>query len=277
MINLIRRLIPHKIKNFLINQVDRNYRFKGWNLKTKNCPPWKYINKNEINNSQLSYFPDIQKEFENSIIDKKFISKQFELNMLEKSRELMWRHYNASLSIKFVLSRVKKKISLCEVGVADGITAWFVLSVLSKEKKDHNTLWLYDSWEEMKKEHLNKDEYNKIGKFKTNDLSITKKNLGLFKNTKFVKGFIPGTFKEKENSPKVCDWLHIDLNSSNATIETLDFFEPKLNINSLVLFDDFGWPSYETTRIAVEKWCSKRKGVLWPLPTGQALYFADKN
>ena len=129
----------------------------------------------------------------------------------------------------------------------------------------------------MKKKYLNVNEYNKIGKFNSNDISTTKSNLNSFRNLKYVKGFVSDTFQKKENSPDICDWLHIDLNSSDATIETLNFFEPKMSNSSLILFDDFGWPSYETTRIEVEKWCTSRNGMLWPLPTGQAIYFIDND
>jgi hypothetical protein len=70
--------------------------------------------------------------------------------------------------------------------------------------------------------------------------------------------------------------MHIDLNSSFATIETLNFFKEKLTPDSLIIFDDFGWPSYETTRIKIEKWCDENNGILWPLPTGQAIYILNK-
>ena len=274
---ILKRFIPNFLKKKIKDEINKNYLFSGWNMQTNTCPPWKYINKNEINNSQIPYFTDIQKEFENLIISKKFISNQYEVNMLEKSRELMWRHYNLALSLKYVLKKIKKNISLCEAGVADGITAWFALRILLEEKIENHTFWMYDSWEEMRKEFLNEDEYRKIGKFDKNNLLVTKKNLDLFKNTKFIKGFIPEIFEENKNFPETCDWLHIDLNSSNATMDTLNFFEPKLSEKSLILFDDFGWPSYESTRISIEKWCSARQGILWPLPTGQALYFVDKD
>lgn len=272
---LIKKITPNFIKEKILKEVKKSYLFSGWNMSTKTCPPWKYTKKVLDVSPQVPYFFDIQKEFENLIIEKKFNSNQYKLNMLEKSKELMWRHYNIALSIKYLLKKIKKNITLCEAGVADGITAWFVLRVVSQEKIQNHTFWMYDSWQEMKKEYLNNDELRKIGKFRKNDLSLTKKNLEQFKHTKFIKGFIPEIFSEKENFPDVCDWLHVDLNSSNATMDTLNFFEPKLSKISLILFDDFGWPSYETTRISIEKWCYKRKGMLWPLPTGQAIYFVD--
>ena len=77
----------------------------------------------------------------------------------------------------------------------------------------------------MKKKYLIKNDYKNIGKFNSNDLATTKKNLSIFKNVIFVKGFVPESFKPINNSPLKCDWLHIDLNSSKSTIETLNFFE----------------------------------------------------
>lgn len=269
---IIKKLIPKYIKNKILNEINKNYLFSGWNMQTKTCPPWKYINNRPNIATQIPYFQKIQYELENEIKLRKFKSNQFKENFLEKSKELMWRHYNVCLTINLVLNKSKKNKTFCEVGVADGITAWFALKTLKKENVKYNNFWLYDSWTEMKKKYLIKNDYKNIGKFNSNDLATTKKNLSIFKNVIFVKGFVPESFKPINNSPLKCDWLHIDLNSSKSTIETLNFFEKKLVRNSLILFDDFGWPSYETTRIQIEKWCYKKKGFLWPLPTGQAIY-----
>jgi len=274
---VLKKLIPNFLKEKIKVEINKNYLFSGWNMQTNTCPPWKYTKSKFTNNAQINYFYEIQKQFENLIINKKFFSNQFEFNLFEKSQELMWRHYNLALSIKYVLKRNRLNLSFCEVGVADGITAWFVLKVLEKEKIEHKNFWLYDSWEEMREEYLEADEYSKIGKFKNNNLNITQNNLSSFKNIKFIKGYIPKVFNNEEHFPEICDWLHIDLNSSTATMETLNFFEGKLNKKSLIVFDDFGWPSYETTRIAIEKWCTSRNGMLWPLPTGQAIYFIDND
>ena len=278
MIDNFKKIIPHFLKKFIINQVDKNYRFKGWNLKTKNCPPWTYINQYNSTDPVIPYFTEMQNEFENLVNKKKFVSHQFNEKLLVKSKELMWRHYNLCLSLQYVLKKKKNNnISLCEVGVADGITAWFTLNFFKQEKEENYKLWLYDSWEEMKKEYLDSSEQKKIGKFNNNNMETTKNNLIAFNNIRYIKGYIPNVFTDQKNFPERCDWLHIDLNSSNATLDTLEFFEKKLNNGGLILFDDFGWPSYETTRIKVEKWCKKNNGILWPLTTAQAIFFIDKS
>jgi len=174
------------------------------------------------------------------------------------------------------ITKKKQNLNLCEFGVADGITSWFALKFLEKEDITFDNFWLFDSWDEIKNKNLDETEKHKIGKFKNNDIELTKKNLNCFKNLKYIKGFIPEVFNIKHNYPDKCDWMHIDLNSSFATIETLNFFKEKLTPDSLIIFDDFGWPSYETTRIKIEKWCDENNGMLWPLPTGQAIFILNK-
>ena len=65
----------------------------------------------------------------------------------------------------------------------------------------------------------------------------------------------------------------IDLNSSIATKEILEFFSHRLNKNSIIVFDDYGWPNHEESRIEIDKWTMNKSGILWPLPTGQAIFF----
>ena len=271
-----RKIVPNFLKKLILKEIDKSYLFSGWNLKTNTCPPWKYVNKNLNNSPQTINFNEIQNIFEELIKQEKFISNQFYENMFSKSRELMWRHFNLCLSLKYVLQKKKQNLNLCEFGVADGITSWFALKFLEKEDITFDNFWLFDSWDEIKNKNLDETEKHKIGKFKSNDIELTKKNLNCFKNLKYIKGFIPEVFNIKQNYPDKCDWMHIDLNSSFATIETLNFFKEKLTPDSLIIFDDFGWPSYETTRIKIEKWCDENNGILWPLPTGQAIYILNK-
>ena len=59
---ILKRFIPNFLKKKIKDEINKNYLFSGWNMQTNTCPPWKYINKNEINNSQIPYFTDIQKD-----------------------------------------------------------------------------------------------------------------------------------------------------------------------------------------------------------------------
>lgn len=270
MYKYIKKLIPDFIKKIIINQVDKNYLFSGWGMKSRSCPPWKYFHNLDYK-TYLAYFNDIQKELEKKIITKKFILNQFPSNALEKIIEFRWRHYTICMTIKF-LKKNKNKITLVEAGTADGLTAWFALSAAKKEKLKISNFYLYDSWHSMIKRYLYSSEFRQIGRYENNDLENTKKNLGSFKNVKFIKGFIPKTLNNK-NCPKNIDWLHLDLNSAKPTMQVLNFYEKRLTKNSIILFDDYGSVSHELARIKIDNWCKKRKGILWALSTGQAVYF----
>ena len=94
-----------------------------------------------------------------------------------------------------------------------------------------------------------------MGKFKNDNLrfkydylniDITKKN---FVDLIFNKGLIPSVFQKAEN-PTQINWLHIDLNSSEATQSSLEFFFDKLVSGGVILFDDYG---FRDTRKTVDK------------------------
>ena len=88
-----------------------------------------------------------------------------------------------------------------------------------------------------------------------------------------MKGYIPEIFDECVHHPNAIDWLHIDLNSAEATLETLNYYFPKLNTGGVVLFDDYGHGGYVDTKNAVDHYFGRSSGILFPLPTGQAIFF----
>jgi hypothetical protein len=271
MIEFFNKFFLSFIKKKLINYLDKNYLFVGWNLKTKTCSPWKNtLNENKI--LQIDYFNDLNEELKNNIKKSIFFLHGKKNKDEEKINDLKWRHYNILLSLKYLIKSKKSFLNLVEAGVADGLSAWFVLNALAKENINYNQFILIDSWEPMKSSLLKKNENKQIGRHKENDINRTKKNLSIFKKTKFLKGFVPDVLKQYDDKQMV-DWLHIDLNSSIATKHILDFFSEKFNKNSIIIFDDYGWPNHEETRIEIDKWTMKKSGILWPLATGQAIFF----
>ena len=187
MIKVISKFIPNFIKKRIISYLDKNYLFVGWNLKTKTCPPWKNtIYENKI--LQSNYFNDLNEELIEKIKNGEFLLNQ-KKNEKDQINQLKWRHYNILLSLKYLKQLKKEKINLVEAGVADGLTAWFALSFLEREKINYNQFTLIDSWEQMKLSLLKQSESKQVGRHKENDIEITKKNLVIFEKTKFL---IPG-------------------------------------------------------------------------------------
>ena len=48
----LKKFVPDFLKKLILKEIDKSYLFSGWNLKTKTCPPWKYVNKNLDTSSQ---------------------------------------------------------------------------------------------------------------------------------------------------------------------------------------------------------------------------------
>ena len=132
-----------------------------------------------------------------------------------------------------------------------------------KEKKKSYKGYLYDAWQNLDDKKL-RFQYSYL------DLEVTKKNLNIFDpNLIYNKGFIPKIFSTAKN-PTNLDWLHIDLNSNEATQSSLDFFYEKLNKGGIILFDDYG--GFDDTRKIIDNFFKDKKGHFINYPTGQGAF-----
>lgn len=233
---------------------------------------------------QLPWVDDFDEEcFRDSCIEikKKF---RFTFNTADISEgnidTLRWRHWIVSYSARHAMKFSNcSEYNFVECGVGDGVTAFFALKEITENEKISNnfTMHLYDSWSEMKKEILLKNELINEGKYSNLDIDLTKSNLKEFKDKLvFHKGYIPESFSKMPQSPKEIIYLHIDLNSAIPTKATLEFFFTKLIHGGIILFDDYAWDGYEDTKYVIDEFFSDKEGILLKLPTGQAIYFQNK-
>ena len=259
------------LKSFFISS---DITFNGWGMTTSTHLPWQ-----ETQNKESIDFEKINKNLIELIKKKKFIASQFSReenkpekkikHVLETLHELKWRHYIVYLSALMAKKVTKGKINFVECGVCDGLTIYYALNVLNNNKK---SVFLYDSWNKIKKNFLTKNEFHHLGDYDYLDVENTKKNLKKFdKNLIFNIGYIPDVFKF-HNYPKQLSWLHIDLNASKPTVGVLNFFYKKIISKGVILFDDYNHISYEKTKIAVDKFFKNKKGQFICFPTGQAIF-----
>jgi len=253
--------------NKFIYRVTIKPAFSGWGMTT-HALPWlnggDALARDFLRANQKIITKVVQGEFKlsqfNAMQDKKII-----LN------ELMWRHYIVFWSAHYAAKSTNCLIkNLAECGVCDGLTAYFAMSALRGEKNEFKA-FLYDAWEGMRSEDLLQSEMGSVGNYNYLNIETTKHNLAEFQgNATFIKGFIPESFKTSDN-PTELVWLHIDLNSSLPTTAALQFFFEKIPPGGVMLFDDYAF-CYDT-KIAVDEYFLSKRGVLLPLPTGQAIYF----
>jgi len=250
-----------------------NIKFSGWGLTTTLSTPWLGCSKNKT----YIGFNNAKKILDNKIKNKEFTLQQaknyyenvsFEdaFNLYE---ELRYRHYVVYYSALAAFENTKSK-NIVECGVAEGQSIFFALSKF-KEDKNYKA-YLYDGWGKLRSRELTTEKDKKReNSYSFLDLEVTKKNLSEFNNNIiYNKGFIPESLQTSTN-PENISWLSIDLNSSMPTLEALNFFYPKLEKNGVILFDDYGFDSYEDTRLVIENFFENKEVLFFQLMTGQAL------
>lgn len=243
--------------------------FFGWGMTTQSTPPW-VREKNYLDKE----FSKAHKELIKKVRLKSIVLSQFEKknDVTTYLHQLLWRHYIVFWSSFYAAkTSILKKPILVECGVCDGLTAFFASKAQGNNK--NWKFYLYDAWQGMKSKPLLKAEKKMAGDYNYLSFENTKINLIQFKkHLIFRRGFIPQSFA-KINDPEKLSWLHIDLNSAKTTQDALKYFFPKIARGGLILFDDYAFYGYTNTRTSVDKFFQNKKGLLLPLPTGQAIFF----
>lgn len=259
--------------------------FSGWGMTTDSLnPPWiGDIPAGDQTGSSSSAPLGVLFRLAHNHLVAEVEAGRFKLSQFESRRsqrrvleELMWRHFIVFWSAAYAASSsAGAKVNLVECGVCDGLTAYFAMSAVQPVDSSWHG-YLYDAWEGMKPEQLLPTESSMAGKYGHLNIESTRRNLGpLATHLTFNQGFIPDSFRAAKN-PDSVTWLHIDLNSANATLAALEFFADKLTPGGLVLFDDYGSVRFTDTRKLVDECLSSFEGTFLPFPTGQGAFLVKQ-
>ena len=268
-VKVIKNIAKMLLRRSVIVDIVPPIEFVGWRMATGTRVPWMGGGGNKL----AQEFTKCDQELMSFLVSKKLILSQFQAkSVLEEVAQLRWRHYVVYWSAT-VASQIEGgvKRNFEEMGVCDGLTAWFA-SHARQKSKCQGEFFLYDAWEEMRSDLLTSRERLSAGSYAYLNIDNTRQNLYLCGKDDFIfnKGYVPQSFSHSRN-PENIAWMHIDLNSSIPTIASLEYFWDKLLPGGIVLLDDFAWPGYEETQIEVEKWCDKRGVNILHFPTGQAI------
>jgi hypothetical protein len=261
---------------FLFNSKKISYIFRptfnGWGMVTSNHSPF-----DEDFNDFNANFRNVHKKLLNLVNQKKFHLSQF-LNMFPDKKisdflnELMWRHYIVYSTVQISINNNDtKKTKLVECGVCDGLTIFYAINAVIDKSLEYS-VDLFDAWEGMKENKLSNSENKYINQYSFLDIEKTKKNLQLLNNgnLNFHKGIIPECFNNTLINEEI-DWLHIDLNSHQATLDSLNQFWQLLKKGGIILFDDYALISYEDTKKSIDNFIKNKNLSFIQFPTGQAM------
>ena len=249
--------------------------FTGWGMTTGTRTPWTDGGGHKI--TKDFYRTDI--ELKRRVKEEHFnLSQCSKGDPLKSLNSLMWRHYIVYWSSVYAINNTRSvENNFVECGVCDGLTAFYALSAAKDMNKSFKA-YLYDSWDAMEEDRLQESEKKNAGDYAYLNIESTMRNLSSFNSddVKFNKGYIPDVFQCTQN-PESIIWLHIDLNSSGPTINSLELFWDRLEDGGVILLDDYAWSGHQDTQTSVEKWSADKSCVLFHLPTGQALLIKNKD
>ena len=167
--------------------------------------------------------------------------------------------------------------NISECGCWKGLSAYIISSEL-KKNNFKNKFYIFDSFEglsefrkEDKKINFDQNKANNIRKHFTGNLELVKKNLSIFNDFLiFHKGWVPTKFKEVDN--KNFSFVHIDLDLYQPTLDSLNFFGPRMIKNGIILLDDYGSTHFPGAELATRKFLENSKEfLLLPLSFGSAI------
>ena len=161
--------------------------------------------------------------------------------------------------------------NFAEFGVFRGGTAYMTLDA-TEPIPEGRRLYLFDTFEGTPPEELTETEAGEglgEGQYAGTSAAHVAEFLDRWSETIEIReGDVAETLRETETGPLAL--VHMDLNASAPTELALEYAYPRLLPGAIVVFDDYGDPTYRDQRAVIERFFADRLEEPIALPTGQA-------
>jgi len=185
------------------------------------------------------------------------------------------RLYSLQQMVYYVL---KQKLAgdFVECGVWKGHSAYIISSILSENEFSGN-FHIFDSFEGglSRKVEKDKDLRSELSEKRIQEESNAfcsteeevKSCLSSFKFTHLYKGWIPDRFDEVED--KEFSFVHIDVDRYEPTLDSMNFFYPRLVKNGVIVCDDYAVTPVPGAKRAIDEFLEKNNcKMLYEVPMG---------
>ncbi len=173
--------------------------------------------------------------------------------------------------INLALIALKKEVvaDFAEAGCWKGHSSYFLSKLINDYnlKKNKNIkLFIFDSFEGLseineKDKNVKKLDKNLIKKIKTqfvsNDQFVKNEVLKDFKFVEIFKGWIPEKFIKVKD--KKFSFVHIDVDLYEPTLQSLEFFFPRLIEGGIIVCDDYNSFGFDGAKKAWDEFFNKNK------------------
>lgn len=174
-----------------------------------------------------------------------------------------------SLDRKYVLDQFLKLTQgiegdAAECGTYKGFSA---LRICMAFRGSSRLVHLFDSFEGLSSPGSSDGDYWVAGELSASE-NFLHATLAGFDNYRAYKGWIPERFEAVAD--KKFSFIHIDVDLYRPTLESLEFFYPRMAQGGLILMDDYGFTSCPGAKQAADEFFAHRQEPIVMLPTGQS-------
>ena len=124
-----------------------------------------------------------------------------------------------------------------ECGVFEGAGSYWICRANATHTRFPRTHYAFDSYEGLSAPGTEDGGHWTAGDLAAG-LDLVKTNLAEFSNVELMKGWIPDRFSEV--AERRFAFVHIDVDLEQPTLDSIEFFYPRMNHGGIVLFDDYG-------------------------------------
>lgn len=185
------------------------------------------------------------------------------------------RFYSLQQIIEHILNQ-ELSGDFAECGCWKGHSSFIISTLLSKHNFQ-NYFHIFDSFEGGLSSKTAKDKNDRVDQsaveinqekeiFFSTEQDV-EKVLKKFDFVKLYKGWIPERFKEI--SGQKFSFVHIDVDLYRPTIDSLEFFFPRLVEGGVIVVDDYGMTQFPGCKKAVDEYLNRKKFVMfYEMPVG---------
>lgn len=159
-----------------------------------------------------------------------------------------------------------------ECGVFRGATSYLICSANKQSRAGTKTHHLFDSFEGLSQPVASDGRHWAKGDLKE-DVEDVRAVLAQFENIQFHVGWIPEHFHQVED--RTFSFVHIDVDLSEPTRDSLAFFYPRMEAAGIIVCDDYGISTCPGATQAVDRFLADKPEKMLLLPDGGGLLIRD--
>lgn len=175
-----------------------------------------------------------------------------------------------SLDRKYTLNEMLKLVAhiegdIAECGCYKGYSSYLMCQAA---RGSTAVVHLFDSFEGLPEPEPKDGDYWVKGAL-TSPEEMLHQTLAEFDNYRIYKGWIPARFDEVVD--RHFRFVHVDVDLYRPTLDSLEFFYPRMQPNGIMLFDDYGFTTCPGAKAATDEFFADKRERIAMMTTGQAL------